>query len=904
MAYASREKPDETLVPKLTKESLKFSARLLVYIGKPLYLFLSYAVIVVLFVLNITGYFARVTLTNFFRYLVSLAYTLFVNLPISLFKLASTEFEKTKGRKAKFFRSLLTRARSTIVSLSKKITLVLGKLIFLLQTGTRFVGVVLRTSRLLTVSLKRRLKYVEPKVKFKVPALKLKLKFVKFISYPPQIKTKRIKPAALAALITFFVFLTAVGVFGWTVIFYELPSPEMLRSRNIEVSTKIYDRNGVLLYKIYKDQNRTPVPLEKIPKHVRLATIAIEDAEFYSHPGISLRGIARAAIRNIRRGELTGGSTITQQLVKNALLTPEKTLARKLREIVLAFRVELTFDKDEILEMYLNEVSYGGTAYGIQEAADYYFDKDVDVLTLAEAALLAGLPRSPTRYSPYGANPGAAFARQKEVLRLMQLNGFISPKQRTSAEEEKIVFAPNLIDIKAPHFVMFVREALVDKYGEEVVEKGGLDVATILDYRVQKMAEEIVAQEVEKLAPLNVGNGAALVVDTQTGEILAMVGSKDYFDTKNDGNVNVVTRPRQPGSAIKVVNYSYALANGYTPATLLSDTPVTFNVQGLTPYTPKNYDGAFRGKLSLRSALAESRNIPAVKVLASYGVGKMVEQGTKMGITTWKNPSNFGLSLTLGGGEVTLLDLAKVYLTLANYGIRPEIVSILSVTNYEGKLLEENDCPGKKKSPLIANVSATESALKTSESAESGCEREQVLDPRIAYILIDILRDNSARSPAFGSNSLLSIAGHPEVAVKTGTSNNLRDNWAIGFNQKYLVAVWVGNNDNSEMSRIASGITGATPIFNKIMSTLLADEENSEWKVPNGLVRLPICELTHSLACEGCFSRMEWFLQENTPTAACNPEYIEYIRKQKEKEPGEDDKMQGEILEEAAHTER
>jgi membrane peptidoglycan carboxypeptidase len=413
------------------------------------------------------------------------------------------------------------------------------------------------------------------------------------------------------------------------------------------MSTKIYDRNGELLFKIYKDVNRTPVSLDQIPIQVRLATLAAEDAEFYQHLGFSVRGIMRATIRNATRGELTGGSTITQQLVKNALLSSEKTIIRKVREIVLAIGVELTYTKDEILEMYLNEVSYGGTAYGIEEASQVYFAKDVGMLNLAEAALLAGLPKSPTKYSPFGPNPDFAIERQREVVRLMRINKYISREQEEATLNQKLSFAPNKIDIKAPHFVMFVKQSLVEKYGEELIEKGGLEITTTLDYSIQKIAEEAVINEIERLKPLHVTNGAALVVNPQTGEILAMVGSKNYFDTEAGGNVNVITRLRQPGSAIKPINYAYALSNGYTPATILSDTPVTFSVQGQDPYSPKNYDGNYRGNISLRNALAESRNIPAVKVLANYGVNKMIEMGQKMGITTWEDTSRFGLSQNL-----------------------------------------------------------------------------------------------------------------------------------------------------------------------------------------------------------------------------------------------------------------
>ena len=625
-----------------------------------------------------------------------------------------------------------------------------------------------------------------------------------------------------------------------------LPSPKELEVRQPDISTKIYDRNGNLLYKIYKDQNRSIISLSEVPIHVRLATLAAEDAEFYSHPGFSVRGISRALIQDIKTGSVQGGSTITQQLVKNTLLTPEKTITRKVKELILSIEVETTYTKDQILEMYLNEVSYGGTAYGIEEASESYFGKSVEKLDLAEAAFLAGLPQSPTTYSPFGSNPNLAFERQAEVLHLMTINKFITAQQESAALSEELTFKPNRTEIQAPHFVMYVRQLLVDKYGESMVEKGGLEVFTSLDLSIQKAAEKIVKDEIDRLKGLSVGNGAALVVNPQTGEILTMVGSKDYFDIASDGNVNVTTSLRQPGSSIKIVNYAYALENDYTAATIIDDSPITYKTAGTTPYSPVNYDGRFVGRVSLRSALAQSRNVPAVKVLASYGVGKMINQGQKMGITTWNDPSNYGLSLTLGGGDVTALDLSKVYSTIANYGKRPELISILQVKDYEGKVLE-------KSTPTLT----------------------QEVDPRAAFILTDILKDNQARAPEFGFNSYLVVKDHPEVAVKTGTSNNLRDNWTVGYNQNYLVLTWVGNNDNSPMSRVASGVTGASPIWNKIMSTLLSNTPSIDWKVPDGVSKVNICSITGTLPCDGCPTKQEWFLDETKPTKYCQANQIQ-----------------------------
>lgn len=682
--------------------------------------------------------------------------------------------------------------------------------------------------------------------------LKIKLFSIRFVK--PKLK-KRFTVFVVSLLIIFASF--------WYFIFRGLPSPRELVTGKQEVSTKIYDRNGVLLYKIYKNKNRTPLTLDQVPSQVRLATLAAEDAEFYYHPGFSLKGVFRSIIRNIKRGELSGGSTITQQLVKNALLTPEKTIARKIRELILAVEVESLYSKDQILEMYLNETPYGGVSYGIAEASQEYFEKEVNRLTLAEAAFLAGLPKSPTKLSPFGPNPELAYARQKEVLHLMRINKFINMEQEQEALNQELKITHKKTDIKAPHFVMYVRQELVDKYGEDVVETGGLEVITTLDIRIQNLAEQVVKEEIEKLKGLNVTNGAALVFNTKSGEILAMVGSKDYFDTENDGNVNVTLRLRQPGSSIKVINYAYALSNGYTLASIIDDSPVIFKVPGLPPYQPQNYDSKYRGKITLRSALAESRNIPAVKILASYGVSKMLELGQKMGITTWKDPSRYGLSLTLGGGDVKLIDLAQVFLTIANYGKKPEIAPILEIKNHKGKVLE------------------------TPEHSDG----ERVISPQVAFLLIDILKDNVARSPAFGSNSYLVIPNHPEVAVKTGTSNNLKDNLTVGFNQKYLVAVWVGNNDSTPMARVASGVTGASPIWNKIMRGLLSDEKVQGWEVPEGLVQIPICPLTGTLPCEGCPTKNEWFIKDNVPGTKC--------RFFPAPSPGPD----GQIVEPAARTE-
>lgn len=787
-------------------------------------------------------------------------------------------------------------AKNTLYKL-QRVLIFLGKPLYLTITGLLLtVGFALYTIKTLlryilkTIisPLRKRLKHKKGGQStnfFKVLIFRLKLAVLsvqkRFTFKKPRLHFKSSNKIAIGFLVTIL-----VGFIFWDKMLKDLPSVDNLVNRKINMSTKIYDRNGILLYKIYKDENRTPIKLTDIPEHVKLATIAIEDAEFYSHRGFSIRGILRSIVRNIERRELVGGSTITQQLVKNALLSPEKTVSRKIKELILSIEVEAKYSKDEILEMYLNEVSYGGTAYGIQEAARIYFNKDAHDLTLPEAALLAGLPKSPSKYSPF-ADPESATARQKEVLHLMQVNKFITPEVGKLALEEKIKFSEDKIDIKAPHFVMYVKKLLAEEYGEEVVETGGLEVVTTLDYNIQTQAEKIVADEVNKLKNLRVGNGAAIVLDPKTGDILAMVGSKNYFDSNADGNVNVALRLRQPGSSIKVINYAYALGHGFTPATIINDSQSVFAVTGQLPYSPKNYDGKYRGNITLRSALAESRNIPAVKILANYGVSKMIELGQKMGITTWEEKGRFGLSLTLGGGEVKLLDLVQVYATIANYGKKPEVKPILTVKNSEGKLLSEIGCT---KTNRTENIDLKISTVNAAESL-FGCTQEQILDPRVSYLLTDILKDNTARSPAFGPNSQLVISKHPEVAVKTGTSNDLKDNLTVGFNQNYVVGVWVGNNDNSPMSRIASGITGAAPIWNKIMTGLIGNSPSIAWETPTGVEKIGICTLTGSLPCTGCPIKTELFLSESKPTKSCSVQAIENI-----KNPTNPKQIQGSIL--------
>lgn len=669
-------------------------------------------------------------------------------------------------------------------------------------------------------------------------------------------------------------------------LFWGLPAPWNLQSNNYPVSTKIYDRSGNLLYDVFIDQNRTPVKIEELPEHIKWVTISAEDKDFYSHHGLSSQGILRAAFNTLFKRKLQGGSTITQQLVKNALLTQDRTLKRKLRELVLTLAVEIIYPKDKILEMYLNHTPYGGTAWGIEAAAKTYFDKKAKDLSLAETAMLAGLPASPTRYSPFGANPMLAKIRQEFVLTRMVEDKHISSQDAEEAKSQDLVFKSEEKQIQAPHFVMFVKEQLVEKYGEQMVGQGGLRVTTSLDLELQNSAQSIVAAEVAKLKSAKVTNGAALITKPKTGEILAMVGSSDYFDQEIQGNYNITTALRQPGSSIKPVNYALALeTQKITPATALNDMPTCFLTTGQSPYCPQNYDNAFHGPVQVRFALGNSYNIPAVKVLALNTLEAFIPFAQKVGLSTLTDPAKYGLSLTLGGGEVKMIDMVTAFGVFANNGVRQNPVSILKVEDYQGKILEETKIT----------------------------EGEKVLSSETSYLISHILLDNNARSAAFGTSSFLVIKGHPEVSVKTGTTNDKRDNWTIGYNPDVLVTSWVGNNDNKPMGAVASGVTGASPIWNKIISFALskidlekyaektgkslADLRDSKippyehWPIkPEGVVGTNVCSLSGKIPPDGgCTTRFEYFLKESLPQEVENLAYPVTINKDTSEiiQPGE-----------------
>lgn len=644
-------------------------------------------------------------------------------------------------------------------------------------------------------------------------------------------------------------------------LFLGIPLPTKLSSEKFPVSTKLFDRNGKLIYEIFTDQRRTPVKLTDLPDHLKNATIAIEDKDFYKHYGFSPTGIARSIYKIVAERKLQGGSTLTQQLVKNALLSPERTVRRKLREFTLTIFVEGIYSKDQILEMYLNQIPYGGTAYGIEAAAEAYFDKSAKDLTLAESTLLTGLPQAPSRYSPFGAFPENAKARQETVLRRMVEDKYITQGEADNAKKEDLVYAKREAP-SAPHFALWIKAQLAEKYGENVVEQGGLRVTTTLDLELQEFAQEAVATEVGKLTKQKVGNGAAIVTHPKTGEILAMVGSKDYFAEDEDGKVNIILAKRQPGSSIKPLNYALGIRDEkITLSTPLADVPTCFSVPGQPLYCPVNYDGTFHGAQQVRFALGNSFNIPAVRTLALNGIENFIDFATLMGITTFTDPSNYGLSLTLGGGEVRPYDMAVAFGVFANQGIKQDLVSILKVEDWKGKVLEENK---------IEELTG-----------------ERVLSPEVSFLVSHILLDNNARSIAFGERSFLNVAGHPEVSVKTGTTNDRRDNWTVGYTEHAVVLTWVGNNDNTPMGGAVSGVSGASPIWNRVMKNVLdkaedafysPDDEGHAWpRQPDGIVGASVCWDTGNVsatnaapvegapppdpAATGCQTRFEYFLE-------------------------------------------
>ncbi len=625
----------------------------------------------------------------------------------------------------------------------------------------------------------------------------------------------------------------------------DLPAPGKLVEAQANQSSGIYDRRGELLFSVYQNQNRIYVTLDKIPKYLRQGTIAVEDRNFYENEGFSVTGYIRGLIIDpILRQRVTGGSTITQQLVKNVLLTSERTLPRKIKELMLAIQVDRRYSKDEILEMYLNDVPYGGTAIGVQAASQIYFNKDVKDLNLSESAFLAGLPQSPSTYSPFSGEK-YYLQRTKNVLAQMENQGYITKKQGFEAykEIEQKKFSNSDIGIKAPHFVMYVKQQLVKQFGEATVENGGLRVTTTLDYKIEKEAEKIVNEEIKKLKNFKVGNGAAMVSDPKTGEILAMVGSEDYSNIDNDGNFNAATGLRQPGSSLKPITYAVAFSKGYTPSTLLIDSQTNFKANDSEKdYIPVNYDGKYRGPVQVRFALANSFNIPAVKMLAMVGVKNVMQKAYEMGIENWEptdeNLRNVGYSLVLGGRDVRLLDQMQAYGVFANGGQREPLVSILEVKDSKGNVLYKYNKP----SP------------------------QRIFSDEISFLISHILLDNTARSATFGTNSYLVIPGHPSVSAKTGTTDEKRDNWTIGYTKSFVVGSWVGNNDNTPMGNITSGVSGAAPIFHRLMTFVLKGKEDEPFEKPENVEAVIIDAYGGGSPVSGKPERSEYFIKGTQPS--------------------------------------
>jgi penicillin-binding protein 1C len=596
----------------------------------------------------------------------------------------------------------------------------------------------------------------------------------------------------------------------------QLPDFKLFTERKIESSTKIYDRTGqILLFDIHENFKRTVIPYEEMGTNIKNATVAIEDSDFYNHKGIRITSIIRSTIwAKLTGKKVQGGSTITQQLIKNTLLTPEVTITRKVKEWILAIKLEKIMSKEEILALYLNEAPYGGNIYGIEEASKAFFNKEPASLTLAESAYLAAIPNGPTYYSPYGNNKDKLDERKDLVLKRMLDIKFISEEDYNTAKAEVVVFMPERpMNIGAPHFVFFIKDYLEKRYGVNALEDSGLKIITTLDYNLQKKAEEVALEKAtQNEKDWNGKNTGIVVIDPKTGQILAMVGSRNYFDKTVDGNFNVTTAKRQPGSSFKPIVYASAFEKGYTADTTLFDVKTEFNAscdptgkplpgsKGATCYTPDDYDNLYRGPMTLKNALAQSINIVAVKLLYLVGIKDAIKMATDLGITTLTDPTRYGLSLVIGGGETTLLEMTSAYGVFAASGIRHPYQGILSVEDINKNVLEKYE---DKSYP--------------------------VLSPNTTNILSDILSDDKARTPTFGANSVLNIPGH-NVAVKTGTTNNNKDAWTIGYTPSVAVGVWVGNNDNTPMKKGGAALAG--PIWNAVMTEALKDKPNEFFEAP------------------------------------------------------------------------
>ncbi|HEX7259632.1 MAG TPA: PBP1A family penicillin-binding protein [Candidatus Saccharimonadia bacterium] len=618
-----------------------------------------------------------------------------------------------------------------------------------------------------------------------------------------------------------------------------LASPAVIMGMK-NTGTTILDKNGVVLYKGYGAVDRRSIPLFEMPPSVVQATLAAEDPDFYKHPGVSWRSVARAAYRNAsENGKIQGGSTITQQLVKNTLLTSERSFTRKYKEMVLSMAMERRYTKDQILEMYLNTIYYGQGAYGIQTAAQTYFHKPARELTLGESALLAGLPQSPSRFDP-NINEEGAKKRRDYVLSRMQELGYAENVAVSAAKLQPIDAGSHQVVLKAPHFVFYVLQQLRREYGEKTVKEGGITVTTTLDYIKQQEAELIVKKQITKLVAHNSTNGALVSLNPKTGDIISMVGSVDY-NAPGFGNVNVTLSELQPGSSFKPIAYAVAFSKGWNGATVVDDKPVRFPQPSGEVFAPQNYDLKFRGQVLLRRALANSFNIPAIEVLQHGGLEATLAMAHNLGIRppSLTETNRYGLSLVLGGGEVRPIDMAAVYATFANGGKNVAPQAILEVKDRAGNSITK---------PRTVPT-------------------RQAIDPRIAFMITNILSDTEARKEEFGARNPLQLSR--PAAAKTGTTNDFRDNWTIGYTPQLATAVWVGNNDHSPMLNV-DGITGAAPIWHDYMEMALADSPVEQFTPPSGLAFTKVCPIDGGLAAPNDPSAIEEvFLVENQPTKRC-----------------------------------
>ncbi len=625
---------------------------------------------------------------------------------------------------------------------------------------------------------------------------------------PKELKKTRIFLLGVSA-----VFLMCLVFLTYT-LFIPLPAIDDFHNRQVPQSTKIYDRTGkVLLYDIHGEMRRTEISLTDVSPHLVNATIAIEDQDFYKHHGFRPVALMRALKENLSsRKYEQGGSTITQQVVKNTLLTNKKTIPRKVKEIILAVRLERKYTKEQILETYLNETPYGGILYGVEEASQYYYGVHANEVTLAEAAYLAALPKGPTYYSPYGPNKAQLDYRKNSVLSEMKKQGYITEEEYQAALAEEVEFQERTsLGIRAPHFVFYIKQKLIEKYGQEAVDQGGLKVITTLDWDLQEKAEEVVTRRALANAKrLNAENAGLVAVDPKTGQILAMVGSRGYFDKEIDGKVNIALAKRQPGSSFKPFAYATAFAKGYTPETVVFDLKTQFStscrpdelITTSKCYAPSNYGEKIHGPISMRSALAQSVNIASVKTLYLAGITNSINTAKSMGLTTLTDANRYGLTLVLGGGEVTLLEMTAAYGVFANEGVRNETVGILAVEDREGNVMDSYTA-----SSTVA------------------------ISSNVARTISDILSDNPARAPEFGWNSQLYFPD-AQVAAKTGTTNDFRDAWIVGYTGGIAIGVWAGNNDNTPMIRRVAEASAA-PMWHEVMDYAMEKYPSVAFRAPD-----------------------------------------------------------------------